>query len=301
MSVFPYPHRVSYADYAPTHPAISWALHLALVGAAIFAYWKQKPHLLFSIVFFYVAAIPSSRLMTTAAIAVPLAERFLYIPAAGMTVALARLIKSGLVGRRLPLTVTASAVVLLGFGHRTHERNRDWHSNLALFEAEYAAAPDSGETLRLLTGAYLAKRDYRAVVDICDARRGDHEDNPKFNNHCGAAYVQVKRYKDAEVAYRIACSAGNIGSVPHINLARLYLRMNRWDAAKSAFEKGIAVEENPARKHYRRGHMLTRLYPKDPARLQQAKAEFEAALDLQPGLRIAEVWLGRVNHSLGVR
>ena len=301
MAVFPYPQRASYADYVPPHLLLSAAVHVVLIGTAVWAYRRRLPAVVFGIVFFYIAAIPSSRLMTSREIAVPLAERYAYIPAAGLWTVLAFGVRSGLRGRWFPVTITAAAAVLLLFGVGTHVRNEAWHSNLALFEAEYAAAPESGETLRLLTGAYLGKKDYDAVVGLCDKHLAAHRNNPKFNNHCGAAYDQARRYDDAETAYLAATASGDIGSVPFVNLGRLYLRLNRWAAAKDAFEKGVAAEDNPARKHLRRGHMLTRLYPGDRQKLTEAKAEFETALSLQPGLGTARTWLSRVNRSLAAR
>jgi hypothetical protein len=47
--------------------------------------------------------------------------------------------------------------------------------------------------------------------------------------------------------------------------------------------------------------MLVRLYPRDRAKLLEAKALFEESLAIQPSFAPARQWLSRVNRALGMR
>src|SRR5262249_44149079 len=151
--LWPHPLRAVRTDYVATSIPTALLLICAYLGA-LAATWRRLPGLAAGLLFFAVSIIPSLPLVTRLANAQVLAERYVYLPSVGLTIALAfglALIEKHFGPRAL---LGAAAVVALVLLLQTRNRNQDWHSTVALFEAEVAAAPDNREAVLDLGMAY---------------------------------------------------------------------------------------------------------------------------------------------------
>jgi hypothetical protein len=64
------------------------------------------------------------------------------------------------------------------------------------------------------------------------------------------------------------------------------------------FQRAIDQEKNPAMKNLRRGFQLAYLFPTDPESLAKARGYFAEAYRMEPVLKIAEVWVGKMDRAL---
>ena len=273
-------------------------VHLGLLAAALYLYRRKRPGLLAGLALFYIALLPSSRLIGSDGTLPHLAERYLYLPSIGLAVLLAFGLRY-LLRRGDRLLAAAPAVLaLLLLTPLTWARNADWSNEVALLEHDYRNGERVWASLRMLTAAHLLEHNYDRAVEVCRANENTQRESGNLGVHCGTAYAMSGDPQRAEQAFLDATEKSNSRTRAHSNLARLYLTQGRRDEARAQFELAVESERNPATRAYREGLMLVRLYPEDRARLLEAQAHFEEALRLQPRLELAISELEQVERQL---
>jgi len=306
MMVWPHPLRVSYENFVGSGLATAILVHGALVGTAV-ALRRRVPLVTFSIAFFYVALVPSTRLFTSSGVTLQIGdfvllkpqtglvlvgERVAYLPSVAFTIAVACGLAAvaGRYGRR---SATAAAVALIAVGSALAlSRNADWHSAPELFTAEVAAAPDNGDGWRLLVSSLTGAGRLEDAARACDSQLDAPLRSAQLFNNCGVVYDKLQRDDAAIRSYGRAVELG-LAAVGHANLGRVYARIGRTAEAEAEFAKAVESETNPAQRHYRKGILLTRFHPD---RLDEAKREFEAALAIQPDYVAARQALAQLRH-----
>jgi tetratricopeptide (TPR) repeat protein len=189
----------------------------------IYAYRRNKA-VFFFILFFFVAALPTSNLLVT--IGSVMAERFMYLPLAGFTGVvvifvfwLARKMWEGLkLGdeddypwHRL-IAGSLLTVVVAGYGIRAFFRNYAWESDITLWEAAKDDSPRSFRTYQSLAFAY-----YERYMESIMRGKKPHELEPDVN-------VMIDT---AENALPIVDGLPN-----HLNSSRLYLHLGMYYSIK---------------------------------------------------------------------
>jgi tetratricopeptide (TPR) repeat protein len=300
IKVLVWPHPLSVVPEAITEPGRigGLALNLALVVIGLVQAARKRYGLLTGLAFFYIASLPASRILGDPVNETHFSERYYYFPSIGLAIALAFALRYLAFRLGTRWLVAASLPVMILFMPLTWARNAEWTSDLALYQSDYARDSTSSHILVWLTGAHLEKAHYAAVEEICDRHLAQHGDSLDLAMHCGVAYARQGRLREAEVAHRAATAGELAKPAAHANLARFYLGQDRWAEARSELESAIRKEPFPARRALRTGEMLVLLYPSDRARLLEARQQFETALELQPALGQAKVWLTRVNQLL---
>jgi tetratricopeptide (TPR) repeat protein len=282
MLAWPFPFRATYKDYAASDLPLAALVHAAAAAVVAAALWKRRlAALAAGLAFFYGSLLPSTRLFTNAEISMALAERYVYLPSVGMAIALAFGLAWLADVRRTLVPVAVVGVLALASMPACLYRSADWHSNVALFEAEYRAAPDDGDAVRLVTNAYLGVGRVKEAVDLCDKHLAGHRDNAQLLINCAVAFAKVRRYGDAEREY-LEAGKSTVRAVPHANLAALYAKFGHRQRAEEQYRQAIEEEISPAQQRYRRAQMILTLWGDDPARLREAIAELEQAIALRP-------------------
>ena len=273
----PHPLRANYDAFGAGGPLHALLIHALILMSAIMTR-RSAPGFLLGLGFYYLAMLPSTRLLTSGAFSVTLGERYLYLPSVGLSLGLAMLLPQlcATIGTRA-VSIAGSVIAVLFFAG-TGARNVDWHSDLALWQAESRVAPNSGNSWRYLTGAQIDARRYADAARICDEQLSRHGDFGKLQMHCAIAYEQLYRDREAETAYRRAIELG-MGAVGHGNLGRFLANTGRRPEAEREYLAAIDSEPVPARQHHRRGQYLLRFHPE---RRSEAALEFQRALDAQP-------------------
>ncbi|MGP8247134.1 MAG: protein O-mannosyl-transferase TMTC1-related protein [Bryobacteraceae bacterium] len=127
---------------------------LACIAAAVFALraWGRDRRVFFGIGFFFVTISPTANLAIR--IGAIMAERFLYLPAAGFLLCIC--CGFDWLWRRAPryraAVSAAAALALIAAAVRTYDRNRDWDDERRLWRSSLAAAPGSYK-LRIMVAA----------------------------------------------------------------------------------------------------------------------------------------------------
>jgi len=305
MVFWPHPLRASYEDFGVTAVAVSLAV-LALAIAVAIVLRRRAPLVAFGVAFFFVALLPSTRLVTAANLTLSLgghmlfqpasglvlvAERVVYMPSVGFAFALAAGLAA--LGRRLgaPAAGAGALTLCVLLAPVTYLRNEDWRDETTLWEAETRAAPQNGDAWRLLASAYLKQGRTEDIARICDEQGPRHPRIAQLHNNCGIAYAALRRSTDAEASYRRAIDLG-LTAVGHSNLGRLMAALGRTGEAEAEYAQAVQAETDPVRRHLRQAQLLLRFHPE---RAGEARAELEQALVMQPGFRPAQDLLRQID------
>lgn len=298
IMIWPHPLKLYHNGFS-TNAWIGLVLQLTLISGAIVGFRQKRYGLITGLAFFYIAMLPASRIIGVTAVVPHFAERYVYLPSAGLAIALAFGLNS--LAKRFDLRAAMAPVLiaLIMLTPITWARNAQWASDVLLYESDYRNGRQWGPILRLTVGAHLQEQNYSRAVEICDSHTGKLKKLGEFSNRCGTAYGQVGRYDDAEQAFLLAMNNRKVAALAHSNLAGMYLHLGRKSDAKKHFELATVTEPQPALREFYKSHMLIELYPSDRARLLEAKSHLERALQLQPQLVPARQSLERLNKVLG--
>lgn len=288
MIVWPWPLRATYEDYTLHGVPGALALHGVLAAVAV-ASWRRRPALTLGIAFFYVALLPSTRLLADPAL---LAERFVYLPSAGLAIPLAFGL-AALVRRLGPTPVVAgTAAIAACLAAVTLDRNRDWHSREALWESEYRAGAGDWKVLLNLSQVRLGQRRFEEAIALCDRGLALMPSQTGFHTNRGLALASLGRYAEAETSLA-AAAAGGGDPAAWTNLAHLYVNTKRMTEAEAAYGDAIAREDDPASRRALDGERL--LFCRgDVAGAWQA---FQAALVLSPELPAARAGIRALQEA----
>jgi tetratricopeptide (TPR) repeat protein len=278
LLLWPHPLQASYEEYTLRAVPLALLVNAALVGLAFWAR-RRHPTLTLGITVFYVALLPSTRLFADPAV---MAERFLYLPSAGMAIPLA----SAFDGLRrrwgMAAVAVAAAAAVATLLPLTWQRNRDWHSRESLWQAEVQASADDWKALLNLSQVRLDAGRYEEAIALCERGQGlAPRQSPLYTNQA-LALLGLDRRDAAEAAFRRAVELSG-GAAEHLDLARFYVMTGRTGPAEETYGRALDAEGDPARDHAIRGERL--LYCRSD--LAGARAAFGAALVLAPHLRMA--------------
>ncbi len=288
-----------YHGRADTNIWIALVVQLALLGLAIAGLRQKRYGLIAGLAFFYIAILPASRIIGENTVTPHVAERYIYLPSAGLAITLAFGLRWLAHRINLRAAIVVVLISLLILTPLTRARNAQWDNDVLLYEHDYRLGKRRGNILHFLVGAYLREKNYSGAVKICDKHAEKLQSIAKFSSRCGVAYGQVGRYDDAERALFLALSETREKPGIHQKLASMYLHLGRRSDAKEQFELSAATEQRPAFREFRKAFMLIKLYPSDRARMLEAKAHLEKALQIQPQYVQARQWLERLRELLG--
>ena len=117
----------------------------------------------------------------------------------------------------------------------------------ALGRAEVAAwlAPENSQVLRLLGGLYLRTGQLeRATTTLEAARRHGDDRDGTLLFALGAAYLQGKRYGDAESTLQAALALDPTSISGWFDLGNTFIKLGRWDDAIDGFQAALALDDS---------------------------------------------------------
>ncbi len=250
----------------------------------------------------------------------PVAERFQYTILPGFVIMIAYLL-AGLQKRRMLAGAAVTAVVVLGLGIRTVERNFIWHDDLSLCTSEVRSDPGN-RFARCNLGLAFEKRgileqaaqecgaavrmnpDYGEAyvcLGLVYARQGltgasmaafqkaaqVTPDLKDAHMNLAVAYAQGNRPLDAEREFLAVISLNPYDVGAHIDLAELYLRQNRMKEAGHELQTVLQLEPDDASAHSGLGLIYA-----SSGNIEGAVREFGKALVADPSLLDARLNLG---------
>jgi hypothetical protein len=298
LAVWPQPLLIDHPSPTLVKQIAGLLIHSSLVIAALYQYRRGRVGLISGLAIFYLALLPSSRLIGSEGDLPIVAERAFYEPSIG----LAALLAFGLaVLRQRADRLLVVAPVLLALGlltPLTWARNADWSDSIRLLEHDYQLGARSAVGLNALTARLVEKGDYARAMVVCRENEETRRATGMLHLNCGTAYLLSGDSRRAERAFLEAVKDEGIRARAHANLSRLYVSESRFDEALAQLELSIAAERDSATRAFRTGKMLMNLYPNDRSSLLDARSRFEEALRLRPGYAEAESALQQVDATL---
>jgi len=278
--------RASNWEDVKTLIALAVCLGALILAALLAIRWRRtgKP-LLFFLVFFFLALLPTSNLIVL--IGSIMAERFLYLPSVGLAGCVVAAIY--MLGQHPSLKVPAArrvawaalGLACLALAARTYARNFDWRDGRSLWTSAVEVCPGSArphynlaKELERIPGRLPdAMAEYRAALRIDPSHADAH-------NNLGNALSGIPgRLPEAIAEYQAALRIDSARAEAHNNLANALARTpGRLPQAIAEYEAALRTQPNNAEEHYNLANALARI----PNRLPEAIAEYQAALRLQP-------------------
>ena len=175
---------------------------------------------------------------------------------------------------------------------------------LALAQDVLSRQPQNGEAL-YVAGIAAEKLDrfQDAVVYLERALAVDPKGSLKYplqytppllQYNLGFAYARVKRYREAEAAFRKSIALGFHDGRAHSSLSRLLIELGRFEEAVSAADESLRRDQNALWAHFNRAWAMEKL-----GRFNEAAAGYENALKLDPSLEEAKQRLLSLQARLG--
>jgi len=261
--LFPLRLSVDYGTFAVPRSALSPAVIasacvcVAMVVAAVLCV-RRAPWVTFGIGWFFIVISPVSNLVP---IVTKVAERYLYMSAAGIHIAVAFALykwlkttrQSGsLLRRKVALGLTVALFAMLAC--RVVLRNEDWANERTLWTAVLRRAPRSDDAHYTLGRFYQAvgkaSRD-KAVRGTCFAIAESHfklcfRFNPRYGRALvGLAHLRLDSGKDSPEVERLLLKAAEIGrndGIVQADLGWYYFQRQQYEKAVRFYKRAIEAE-----------------------------------------------------------
>ena len=189
-----------------------------------------------------------------------------------------------------------SAIVLLAIVN--WQRNTEWQSQAVLFETDYANGHRSTFMVRMLIGEHGNENRFGRVTELCELHPEAMEAYGQIAMRCGVAMVNSRQKEQGIAALEIAAESADAWLQAGMLLADIHSLERRPQAAAARYARIIEKMELPEQKEVYRGIALVRVWPEDRQKLLQARAHFERALEISPGLEAAIEWRDHVDGLL---
>jgi tetratricopeptide (TPR) repeat protein len=278
LTLWPHPLIFDYGiDSFPLTAAriIPLGLVLLLALAATAFALRRQPALGFLGAWFFILLAPTSSVIPVSF--QPMAENRLYLPIAAVATGFAVAVFSW-AGRKSLLLLLALAI---GLGALSWRRNRDFQSDLTIWQDTVAKEPRNTRALTNLADSYSQRGRFveaiasgRAALEIRPDNVAAHVNlaNALLNTPGGAA--------EAITHYEAAIHAKPDFPDAYSNLGNaLLMTPGRLDDAIASYEKALQLRPDYADAHNNLANALLRI----PGRLPDAIAHFEEAIRLRPG------------------
>ncbi len=217
---------------------------------------RREKLISFGLFWFLIALLPVSNIIPLQAL---LAERFLYLPLVGMSLAVAvplgRLLPESRQSNRKKLWGCLLVTVLLFFyGVRSIQRNMDWYDDYTLWSSTVRTSPESPRAHFALGQVYYKKGDYPLAIEEYRKALALNPNVAELYNVLGLAYEKSQSWAEAISVYKTGLKAKSLDNRTKVNLllnlGNAYSRLQQPDIASAYYRKVLELEPgNAAAKH----------------------------------------------------
>lgn len=283
---------------SPMEPAVVAGL-LSIVGTALLGWWlyrRRRPEVL--AIPLYLLPLAPAFLLPYAAINLPMAERYVYLPSAGFCwllaaglVALAQWIGEG--RRGYWLVGGLFVIVLVAYSARAVARNRDWRDEIAFYRQTIADFPGFPRAYLNLGEALMRRNRLPEALDVTREAIRLSPNYPDPHMNLGLIYWRQGDWESAirhlRLAARFAEQDANrfVVSRAFTNLAVVYRSAGRLDESVAAARQALRFDPEFAGGHNNLGYALLLR-----GQVEDAMRHLRAAVELDPTLDVAHSNLG---------
>lgn len=308
---FPHNLLTPYLNVVPrgwSQPSVLFGLAAVILTGGLIVAMRGHRTVLFGLLWFLVALAPSSSVVPHHLLR---ADRFLYLPLAGLALALGRAAAQLRRSRTRPLVWLAVIVLLPALTTQAIRQRRHWRNSSDLWAYILAVDPshyiahtqlatellDAGrqeEALHHLQTALRDKPDYGkahynlgcvlaarghlddAIRHYSEALR-THPHDPDFHNNLGIAFSRRGDHADALRHYSDAIRLDPNHPDAYVNLGADLIMRGRYEEALEPAQRSIALTPDSPSAHLNLAAALERL-----GRREEALAHLSIVLDLTP-------------------
>ena len=286
---FGWPLSGSWASILP--PALVMAV---LLGATAWA-WKTNSTWGVLGAWFFLILAPSSSFIPLDS---PAYEHRMYLPLAAVVVLVVMGIHA-LAGRR---TVIVVAVLVVGLGVLTVQRNQDYRSELAIWADTVAKWPENSRAHNNLGIALQRFGNVPEAIEHYEQALRLKPDLAEAQSDLGFALQQSGKLVEAKEHYEQALRLAPNYAKAHNNLGFVLFQLHKVPEAKAQYEEALRLEPDFADAHKNLGNALLNL-----GEVTEAIQHFEQALRIEPDDSQAHCDLGvallgrvgRVREAIG--
>jgi protein O-mannosyl-transferase len=259
---------------------------------------RKYPVLAFSITWFFITALPVSNIIPIGNI---FAERYMYIPSAGFSLAIgflfSWLLKKNITLHLLNWKAALYAIFLLliiALGRVTFERNKVWNNEFTFWYETARAEPSSPVAHCNLASAYYAMNSLKEAITEVKVAVGLYPNYYEAFDLLGDIYLKKGLADEAIKAYKIAIDISPDRETAYNSLACAYAKSGRHE---EAIEAGLmALNNNPRFDDAR--YNLALSYT-NAGLIYEAIQAYEEYLKISPDNYAALVELGNLYYRKG--
>lgn len=286
LAFWPHPLVLYYGTDFIRHAlaGLPYVLVVAALLAGVAVALRRRPAVGFAGAWFFVILAPTSSVVPVAL--QPMGEHRMYLPLAAV-IGLTAVGLHAWLGRRSLIALAAAAA---GLGWLTHQRNKDYRSELSIWSDTVAKMPGNamaranlGTVLDEIPGRQSdAIAEYRAALQIDPGLAETHYD-------LGLALSRIPGHlPDAVAEYQAALRLDPHLAQAHYGLGNALAATGRWSDAIAAYRAALRLDPRYVDARVNLGCA----WEKIPGHLPEAMAEYEAALRINPGSFEAHCDLG---------
>jgi protein O-mannosyl-transferase len=242
-------------------------LILAIIVLALKISPKEKL-VSFGLFWFLIALLPVSNIIPLEAL---LAERFLYIPLIGVSIAIAVPLSRFLTAKRQNPRKTVLGyllviVLLATYMVRTIQRNMDWRNDHTLWLSTVRASPESPRAHFALGEVYYKEGNYGSAIREYHAALELNPDVAELYNVLGLAYEGERSWSKAIAVYKAGLKAKALTNHAKVNLllnlGNSYSHLHQPDIASDYYRKVLELEPGQAAARHNLD-LITQIFNKD--------------------------------------
>jgi Flp pilus assembly protein TadD len=206
-----------------------------------------------------------------------MADRYTYLPSAGLMSAAAWGTARLLRGRRALVPILPAALLLLFLlAGLTRRQVAHWRDSVTLFGHAVAVTEGNWLAWSNLGHAFYSAGDNRRAVDAYQRALEDHGAYVQARNNLALALVGLGRFPEALSQYREAVRLAPDYQPAHLNLGALLARLGSLEEALAEYREALRLDPGSAEAHNNLGTLLLRL-----SRTEEAEGHFRTALGLK--------------------
>ena len=274
-------------NFTPMQYYIRLFFFLAFIGIIVFTWFKQRK-ISFWLLFFLISLLP---VLTPLRIAWVCAERYVYLGAIGIFVAVAIVLeKISKIKKIRPFVFILFSIIIVILMVRTIYRNIDWKNQDSLWIATSETSPSDPKTHNNLGDVYgrhgdlkRAAEEFKKAVEL----------NPRYaeaHHNLANIYARMGKYEQAIETYNIALKYNPDLWQSYQTMGIVYFNMDDLENAESNLKKSIEMNPENAESYSNLGYIYFKQEKKE-----KAKQEFNKALKLDPNNKGAKNGLNLLN------
>ena len=278
-------------------PAI--AVIAVLIVVALKAAGSRK-WITFAIMWFFVTLLPTQTVVAREEI---ICEHRLYLAGVSFCIFYAGFVNNLKVSGFKVLPVKTSRVLInlsvlvliLIFGFRTYERNRDWQSEICIWEKMAEKFPSSYKAHSNLGNACAEKGIYSKAIEHYEIILKNSPGDSRVNNNLGNVYYLTGQYDKAAERYRESIKSDPDYNTAYNNLGMVYEKMNLYDSALKVYEELLKVNPDDSGAYSRMGDV----YMKKGA-YNEAIKMYASSIKIDPDKAVVNNNLGNAYYHKGM-